>query len=465
MDRLSRLPEELTSDIVRQVAHQSLPTLASVSHQFHRLVMPRLYRCVYYDEIEGRDSYRVNSAIHIGTKGTTMIRPNRGDWPLCQSSRIFELDLFLRTINTCPETRSHIITAGFDLFGVIKRTSAIVREIIDLLLPSLQILDVSPFIYNLEPTIDKALKSLRTSYDFWTHVDLARTYLLSLFQIPTLRNLFIENIPDWKTFHTRGWCLPQHPADRSRSRTSNVTSLSFPIGMPFTDDLMEILSWPKALEVFELGPPAGGHGLILDSLPSPRKLAEVLSLQQHSLRELYIADHQCKQTKTVSDDAALGDLHNFSALNRLCVLKHFLVISNEHTRPFTKDDLTRPQIWEILPPSIGELRLEIEPDSRWYDTSNFPVADKARELATWLSELVKHKRTHSPNLQEIVVWHPGLPSNRQTRLLKELRKRSNLLQELETNEVRLLFSRDHWVDATGRTELSVLCYELVSLRR
>ncbi len=462
MDRLTRLPEELTSEIVRQVAHQSLPALASVSRQFHRLVIPRLYRCVYYDEIYGHDSYRVNSAIHIGTKGTTAIRPNRGDWPLCQSSRIFNLNLFLRTINTCPETRSYITTAGFDLFNIVERKTTIICYIIDLLLPSLQILDVSPFIYNVEPTIEKALKSLRVSYNFWTQQDSARTYLFSLFQIPTLRNLFIETESDWDTFRTR---RSQHPAHRSRSRTSNVTSLSFTIGMPFTDDLTEILSWPKSLEVFELGPPASLFQPIIESLPSPRKLAEVLSLQQHSLRELYITDHQCKQSETISDDATLGDLHNFGALNRLCVLNHCLVISNEHTRPFTKIDLTRPQIWEILPPSIGELRLEIEPDSRLYDSFDFPLADKARELATWLSELVKHKRTHSPNLQEIVVWHPGLSRDRQTLLLKELRNIPNLLQEFETNEVRLLFSRDHWPSVVVRMELSEFCYELVSIRR
>ncbi len=229
MDRLSRLPEELTSEIVRQVAHQSLPALASVSHQFHRLVNPRLYRCVYYDELYGHDSYKVNSTIHIGAKGTTMIGPNREDWPLCQSSRIFNLNLILRTINICPETRSYITTAGFNLSEFTEPTPAIVPDIIDLLLPSLQTLDISPFIYNLEPTLDKALKSLRISYNFWTQQDPARKYLFSLFQIPTLRNLFIENEPDWDTFLTR---RSQHPAHQSRSRTSNVISLSFTIGMP-----------------------------------------------------------------------------------------------------------------------------------------------------------------------------------------------------------------------------------------
>ena len=193
-------------------------------------------------------------------------------------------------------------------------------------------------------------------------------------------------------------------------------------------------------------------------------MAEVLSLQQHSLRELYITDHQCRQIKTIPDDATLGDLHNFGALSRLCVLKHCLVISNEPTRPFTKIDLTRPQIWEILPPSIGELKLEIEPDSRLYDKFDFPLADKARELATWLSELVEHKRTYFPNLQEIVVWHPGLPRDRQTLLLKELRNIPNLLEGFETNEVRLLFSRDHWASVAGRMELSEFCYELVLIR-
>ena len=477
MDRLSRPPEELTSQIVQQVAHESLPALASVSHQFHRLVIPRLYRCVYYDEmdeINERDTYRVTSAIHIGTRDTTMTRPNSGDWPLCQSSKIFKLNLFLRTINTCPEIRSQITTVGFYMSGLINGNFfvsdimdlLIVSDIIDLLLSSLQILDVSPFSYNLKPTVDMALKSLRTCYGFWTHQwcqDPAGIYLFSLFQIPTLRNLFIENLPPpWDTLRTH---RPQYPADRSRSRTSNVTSLSLTVGMPFTDDLMEILSWPKALEVFELGrPPASLDGPVLDALPSPRKLAEVLSLQQHSLRELYVADHLCKETKTISDDATLGDLHNFVALNRLCVPKHYLVISEEHTRPFTKDDLTKPHIWEILPPSIGELRLEIRSDSRWYDTEP-PFADKARELATWLSGLVEHKSTHCPNLQEIVVWHPGLSGDRQTRLLKELRKIPSLLQELEMNEVRLLFSRNHWLSLVGRMEISEFCYELVSIRR
>ena len=104
-----------------------------------------------------------------------------------------------------------------------------------------------------------------------------------------------------------------------------MTSWSFPSGDPFGDGLVDILLWPKALEVFELRHPSDRYKVVTRKLLSPRRLADVLTCQQRSLREPCITAYPHKRAMTEIDDATLGDLHNFGALSRLCMPKHLLI--------------------------------------------------------------------------------------------------------------------------------------------
>ncbi|KAF6236412.1 hypothetical protein HO173_005504 [Letharia columbiana] len=396
MDCLSALPEELTSEIVQRVAHKSLPALVSVSRQLHRLVLPRLYRCVHYSGIDTCDSDRVNKGFLVCANYATAIRPARGDWPQCQPSRIVRLSPFLECITTRPQIRSYIATAGFDLLDTdSEATVDMVSYIIDLLLPSLQTLNISPVFYKLDPLRDIKLKSLNISHEIWANRDPGNSYLFALFRISTLRNLSIEIAADWDT--SPRWHRPQHSA---RLRTSNVTSLSFPTGIPFGDDLAEILSWPKALEVFELGPPP---------VRNKKVLANVLSPEDWP---------------------------------------------NEYRELFFKDSQTPPQIWEVLPPAIRMLRLEGEPHFTWIVRLFQPMSPPLpKELMMQLSEIAKHKRLRYPNLQEVVLGQPRLADPFQTFILKSLRGNSGIIKDFEESEIRLTFAQDPETSAPRRRKV------------
>lgn len=450
MDCLSALPEELTSEIVQRVAHKSLPALVSVSRQLHRLVLPRLYRCVHYSGIDTCDSDRVNKGFLVCANYATAIRPARGDWPQCQPSRIVRLSPFLECITTRPQIRSYIATAGFDLLDTdSEATVDMVSYIIDLLLPSLQTLNISPVFYKLDPLRDIKLKSLNISHEIWANRDPGNSYLFALFRISTLRNLSIEIAADWDT--SPRWHRPQHSA---RLRTSNVTSLSFPTGIPFGDDLAEILSWPKALEVFELGPPPVRNKKVLANVLSPRRLAECIGLQQSSLRELCIIEYPYKRTITDINDATFGNLHNFKALSRLCVPKRLLVVSDEYRELFFKDSQTPPQIWEVLPLAIRMLRLEGEPHFTWIVRLFQPMSPPLpKELMMQLSEIAKHKRLRYPNLQEVVLGQPRLAEPFQTFILKSLRGNSGIIKDFKESEIRLTFAQDPETSAPRRRKV------------
>ncbi|CAF9929203.1 MAG: hypothetical protein ALECFALPRED_004270 [Alectoria fallacina] len=442
MGGLSALPEELKYEIVRWVAHRSLPALASVSRQLHRLVIPRLYHCVSYNEKDGGDNDRVSTGSPICAGFATAIPPAGGDAPSCLPSRIFKLSSFLDTIVKCQHIRSHITTAGFDMFGSSSGAVDTVSNIIDLLLPSLHTLDISHVFYDFGLGTDIALKSLKVTHSLLSHRDPENTYLFSLFRIATLRNLSIENVREWHTYPLS--CRPQHPA---RLRTSNVTSLSFPTGVPRGNDLAEILLWPKALEVFEVGPPTE----FITSFLSPRKLAEVLNCQQHSLRELYIVKYPYKGLRAEKDNATLGDLHIFSALTRLCVSMNLL--SDGYEKLYFNQSQTPPQIWQNLPPTIEELRLETEQVVQWPGRNMLPMSDPANELAILLSEIARHKGSRYPNLQEVVVWQPRRTKFGQALYLEHLRRSPDLLRNFEENEIRLFLSQDPKASALDRIEL------------
>ena len=262
MDRLSHLPEELTCEIIRRVAHPSLPALVLVSHQFHRLGTPRLYRCVYFN---GYKNNRVN-VDYLCANYSTVVRSAHKDCAPCEPSIIYELSSFHETILKNPHIRSYITIAGFSRYitwSWAMDEYDVVFDILDLL-PSLQTLGISQISNRFVPKVGVALKSLKITHNSWAHRDPGNTYLYSLFLIETLRNISIETMGGWTSYSLSH--RSQHPV---RPGTSNVTSLSFPMGVPMGDDLAEILLWPKALEAFELGPPETCYEVFLANSMSP----------------------------------------------------------------------------------------------------------------------------------------------------------------------------------------------------
>ena len=155
------------------------------------------------------------------------------------------------------------------------------------------------------------------------------------------------------------------------------------------------------------------------------------------------------------DNAALGILHNFSVLRRLCVSMELMVVSILHLYVWLgfKDNQSGPPIWESLPPAIEELTIHTEMTSQWRDQVFIPKPDVMEELAMRLREIAKRKRLQYPALQEIVVCQPGLPKSSQTLDIKQLESSPGLLEDLKRSGIRVFFSRDPTAKASGRTEL------------
>lgn len=454
MDRLSCLPEELTCEIIRHVAHQSLPALVSISRQFHRLVTPQLYRCVYFD---GFKRTKVYDDYPFCANYSSAVRSAHRDRSRWEPSRICGLISFYKTILKNPHLRSYITVACFKRYGTsrwamdndVLNTDDIVFDILDLL-PSLQTLEVSLVSYRFKPKIGVALKSLKITHNLWARRDPENTYLYSLFLIETLRNISIGNVAGRDMYPLSH--RPQHPL---RLATSNVISLSFPTGVPLGDDLAEFLLWPKALEVFELGSPRVCYDLILENSISPRKLAEVLSHHHHSLRELCITEYPWRFCSAELDNATMGNLQNFSVLSRLCVSMELMVVSTLHLYTWLgfEDNQSGPQVWESLPPAIEELIIRTDMQSQWQGQSNLPDTDVIGELVMRLREITKHKELKYPALHEIVVWQSRLPTAFETLAAKKLRNSPGLLEDLKKSGIRVFISRDPRARALRRTEL------------
>ncbi len=101
------------------------------------------------------------------------------------------------------------------------------------------------------------------------------------------------------------------------------------------------------------------------------------------------------------------DLHAFSNLKRLCTRHDFLLMARSW-REFPHLNLNYdgppPRLFEILPPSLEQLHLEIGDDEfRMYeDDSNTVVSDDVYWLFDTLEELAMQKAEYLPHLTRVI---------------------------------------------------------------
>lgn len=214
--------------------------------------------------------------------------------------------------------------------------------------------------------------------------------------------------------------------------TSPVTTLSFLIIALHIDLLAgidEMLSWPKALENLHIGyyPFDDEHSAA--SIETEQFFIRALKPQRESLRELFIQqDREYAKERMVP----IGlHLPKFGNLRRLGLSRRSLLYSREDTEITGHgrgELLTQKDLWQIIPPRLEELQLELDVDFVWdgeridYESSG-PFADfafendelgypnthspsaKGLELSGWLKGVIRRKDERFPNLFRVVLWH------------------------------------------------------------
>lgn len=400
MRRLDVFPEEMLAKIIRNVPHNSLPALGRCSRKFQRLIVPQLYRCVYFN---GND-YSCNTSYCPDPldefckwkRSLPTFKPADRGSPSHEPSQIFKLGSFLRTIQSSVYLRSQVAVAAFGWFdphGVavpegwdLQRVTTILSH----LLPSLQSVYLSAIVppATIIP-FELNLTSLALSYDKFD--DRASTIegLYNLFCIKGLRHLTLDGIKYWHRWIAPRWNF------RDQGSVSNLTSLSLHrIQAPVDVLLRDIMTWPKALEK-----------VYISIIPNQRfsTAHAIYPLLEHreSLTELHIrttSDPSCAVRGNDGYYEPAKSSHLY-ALKRLCIpLEHFIITKLGMIWALGADDLdfSAQILHDTIPPGLEQLTIEC-PEETYDELSPFN-----HQLSLWQKDIRKYQRYY-PNLKDVNV--------------------------------------------------------------
>lgn len=398
--RLDVFPEELLVKIIRNVPHNSLPALGRCSRKFQRLIVPQLYRCVYFNgnAYACRTTYYPDplDAFCRWKRSLPVSKPADKGLPSHEPSQIFKLGCFLRTIQSSGYLRSQVAVAAFgwyDPHGVavpegwdLQR----VTTILSYLLPSLQSVYLSAIV---PPTtiipFELNLTSLALSYDKFDGQSFTIEGLHNLFRIKGLRHLTLEGIKYWDRWITPRWNF------RDQGFVSNLISLSLHnIKAPVDVFLRDIMTWPKALEKVYIS-------IIPDQRFSTAHAIYPLLAHRQSLTELDIKtiyDLPCTVRGNGGYPEAAKSSHLY-ALKRLCIpLEHFIITRLGMVRALGLDDLdfSAQILHDTIPPGLEQLTIECPEET---DDELNPFH---HQLSLWQKDIRKHQGYY-PNLKDVIV--------------------------------------------------------------
>lgn len=402
MKDLEVLPEELLEKTIRNILHNSLPALGRCSRKFHRLIVPQLYRCVYFDgsDYAHRNSSSLGSLnLFCKWKGTLPIfKPADEELPPYEPSQIFKLGTFLRTIQSSKYLRSQVVIAAlgwFDTYGMAVpegRDLQRVSTILSYLLPSLQAIHLSAVVppASIIP-FELNLTSLALVYDNFNGQLFTIEDLYRLFCIKALRHLTLDSIIHWDRWTMPGWNF------RAQGSVSNLISLSLPrLLAPVDIILRDITTWPKALEKVNIS-------IIPDPQQEFSTAHSIIPLLCHreSLTELHISTIFDPPSAVRGNDGYYDPAksHNLNALKRLYIpLEHFMVTRLGMVLALGTDslDFSAQTLLDTIPPGLEQLTIEC-PQGALDDRSQFN-----HQLSLWQKAIRKHQARH-PNLKNVIV--------------------------------------------------------------
>ena len=391
----SRIPEEILVHVISLLPQRSLLALALSTRKLHRLASAELYATVYYEENPGnvvglmRFSAK-NALIWEESQAEGEINPGR------RHSQIFHLPPFLATIQNDSLLRSLVATAALEQneSGQCLYDSSVTpgQKSISLQaeLRNIGTLHLAlGLYYDIENLVELPFKSLslrhtRGGYDI--------DYLHTFFSIPTLRWLCISDLV---------WSNPLlRKDDIDRSRTSNVTRISFPFSAPSANDLAELLTWPKELRNFSLEAEPDSR----DRQPKRRCLVTLLSSQKDTLKEIFLSG---VPSHPLIDYTLNHEFNTFTALRRLSIRHEWL----PQPLRFPTANAKGPSTWDVLPTGLDKLQLEVPimydyADMRWDRSVDEAGLDaRYRNLAASLYGIIHNKVTRHLGLEEVAVWY------------------------------------------------------------
>lgn len=393
--RLDVFPEELLVKIIRNVPHNSLPAVGRCSRKFQRLIVPQLYRCVYFDGNAyacRRTYYPDPLDAFCSWKGSLPVsQPADKDLPSHEPTQIFKIDSFLRTIQSSGYLRSQVAVAAFgwyDPHGIavpegwdLQR----VTTILSYLLPSLQ----SVYLSAILPPVtiipfELNLTSLALSYDKFDHQNFKIAGLHDLFRIKGLRHLTLDGIKTWDRWIAPRWNF------RDQGFVSNVISLYLHnILAPVDVFLRDIMTWPKALEKVYIS-------IVPDQRFTTANAIYPLLEHRQSLTEMdirMIHDLPC----TVRGNGGYFEpakSNHFHALKHLCIpLEHFKITRLEMVRAAGSDDLdfSAQILHDTIPPGLEQLTIECPEELD---------DEMSLEMLLWQKNIKKYQRCY-PNLKDV----------------------------------------------------------------
>ncbi|KAH7383044.1 hypothetical protein BKA64DRAFT_175362 [Cadophora sp. MPI-SDFR-AT-0126] len=257
---INSLPEEILDQIIRGIPIVNLLNIMLASRAFWRQARPHLYKTIRY----------IDEPLPSSERDVVSVRYHARIFDDQYSARIVRLREFLRTITENPVLVSFIKQASFSWTGTGQRSEA------DLLRTCFTTINPGDFHVAL-PYRYSALARLSTvnSLDLIYPSEGAlarlqhrlRDLIYSIFMIDTLRDLTLRCARSWHAF------TPLRDTDKVRARTSSVVSLSLPDTVPMDEDLVEILTWPKALKVYDHDSLEGLNNFFQTSGNGPRASA------------------------------------------------------------------------------------------------------------------------------------------------------------------------------------------------
>lgn len=391
----SRIPEEILAHVISLLPQRSLLAVAQSTRKLHRLASAELYATVYFEE----NPSKAIGLMRFSAKKALIWEESQAEGeinPGRRHSRIFHLPPFLTTIQHNSLLRSLIATAALEQneYGQCLNDSSVTpgQKCISLQaeLRNIGTLHLAlGLYYDIENPVDHPFKSLSLRH---THGRYDIDYLHTFFSIPTLRWLCISDLV-WSHSLLR-------KDDIDRSRTSNVTRISFPFSASSANDLAELLTWPKELEHFGLeAEPDVRH-----RQPRRRRLVTLLGSQKDTLEEIFLSG---VPEHPLIDYTLNHELSTFTALRRLSIRHEWLP---QPIRIQTAN-AEGPSTWDILPTGLDKLQLEIPimfdyADMRW-DRSVDAAGLNARyrSVAASLYGIVHNKVTRQLSLDEVAVWY------------------------------------------------------------
>lgn len=415
---LPTLPKEMLGNIVELLPQSSLLDVCLACRSLYKAAVVKLYNHVYFSDrmtfgIPGLDVDRSDAVEDIILKRAQ------------SSSRIKNLSLFLRTIMVSPSLRSLVCHATFDLTkNDCESTSQGVRTMLSLIGRQLQTLHYSTGYWDFgAPQLP--LTSIQTKYPGWKRSgnEYGMSHAYALFMTPTLRHVSFQLDNVAEEFFQPGDSF-------AVSNSSNVESLSLNNLGRISNDLGEMMTWPKTLKSFYCELRIGLDGLPSATVP---QLSRLLSFRQKSLEQVIISHVSGWNADFHSTFGK--EFREFPMLKRLELPREYLSAGGT----YCDSEQIADSLDLVLPPNLEELQLDISKDATSITfESNLPFLEDSSSEDLKITKMMQHiairKQALYPSLRRVVLWCDCRPTTSPEDLLEHevaLRDKIGVLQDME----------------------------------